>query len=343
MTFKSYILNKTLFLLLLTIISLSLLNHTYAKFGDDVNNGGGIAEKNILYAYTNMSNYLKICLDSSTCNLSSFEKDVVIKIFKSLKNEYMTKDQIIFVSEKEHPGTFILNGEMKIAKTGDDIGDHIYINTDLLYTKNSNNFYDAINLAQSVSILIHEFGHHHISSYDYDNLCTKLDLLGNKISMLLNKYISSSKLLPFSNDIMVMVFNEKTKNSFPQILIYVFNEVIDASAEFKDVLRCPYLTLPWIGRDISINSKKKPLGTTFHNIYWEVKKSRKLTIIGHLYNFCDQRSTFLTNNKKYNAHISFMLEDNKSIDTMKNMRYKKGSLTIKQIYDPWWKFLRLPF
>ena len=334
---------------LFIIILFSLFLSFSTNAGDEVNNGGGISESNIVVAYENLDRYINVCLSSPSCNLLQRERSLLKSILNSLDQEYKNKNQLKFLSEKENPGTFIINGEMKIAKTGSEIGSPLYFNSDLLYLKNHIGVYEGIHYSQAVSLLVHELGHHHPI---YESTEMNLYTLGNKVSQLLQRHSSVSKLSPYSDDIHVMVFNEKSKRSFPQIIIYAYGNLLDVSEEFKKNIACPLLTIPSPFEtvpDLNISYNRQPLGATFHNTSWVLTSkfykgyvAGRYTLKGNLSNYCKKESTFLTNNKKYSAQITFSIEATLDKSNKKVYRFKQGSLKIKQYYNPWWKNLKLP-
>lgn len=99
--------------------------------GDVMGNGGGLAEQNIMYAYRNIKSFIDICLDSNDCRLEKNEKVILQKIKNNMAREYRG-GQIVFKSERDEPGTFILDGEPKIAKTWLYIEAPIFIRPTLL-------------------------------------------------------------------------------------------------------------------------------------------------------------------------------------------------------------------
>ena len=349
---------------ILIILSALLLSSPLACFsGDEVNNAAGLAEANITYAYLNISGYADICLSTSSCSLSERERVILKKIKRSMPDEYSSKDQLEFLSERDNPGTFIIDGVVKIAKTGDDVGSPIQINQDLIYYKNRLGIDTAINLQRAIALLIHELGHHH----DEDNHLL-LDLLGIKVSMTASTAIHESSFFSHSDNIKIVVFNPKTKKSFPQILLYIHDEIIDASKVFKSALKCNFLAFPSvidILPDFAI-SFKKPKSAIFHNIHWprstklerlvrcppdfdkesleECRNSKHVHIQnfyikGNLTNLCEESSTLFNGNKNYKASIKFrtyvFLDKNQHL----KFKYYKKSIKVRQLWEPWWKIL----
>lgn len=98
----------------------------------------------------------------------------------------MPKEQpeVQFVSAKSRPGFFIIDGQQKIAKTGNHVGDPIFINEALLYPQSQTGPIQIIDVPLSAVILIHELGHHHDVKDD-----SKLDQIGNRLGNFL--YIHS--------------------------------------------------------------------------------------------------------------------------------------------------------
>ena len=61
--------SKNVFLIGVVIV-FSSLSSFGLRGGDLINNGGGLSEKTVLVAYTNLDKYLKLCLDSDYCKLN---------------------------------------------------------------------------------------------------------------------------------------------------------------------------------------------------------------------------------------------------------------------------------
>ena len=117
----------------LAIVSACVGLASLALAGDHINNGAGLAERNVLFAYANLEKYIGLCLDFPSCRITPYERGLLERIRNAMPTERAAPEQIRFLSEREHPGTFIIDGEMKIAKTGSQVGSAIYMNLDLLY------------------------------------------------------------------------------------------------------------------------------------------------------------------------------------------------------------------
>jgi len=320
------------------MIALSLTQPAFAG-RDDVNNGGGISEKNIVYGYQELPRFIDLCLNTESCQLSENELKVLSLIKGAYPQELKAAEAIKFASEKKQPGFFTIDGQVKIAKTGGKVGDPIYFNVDLLYPKNSQGQVEPFSIADGISHLIHELGHHHgITAH------TELDLLGVKVSLVLQRYIQTTPLLPHSHEVSAVAINDRSGKGFPQILLYVFGDVINVSAEFENTVKCSKVTVP-ISSDDTDDLKlgaTKPVGTIFHNVHWTEFKLKDdegdFAIKGNLSNFCRNDSRVNFNDNRYKALIKFDVEKNK--DGV--FKFKKGSLKVKQKFEPWWKIIKLP-
>ena len=93
-----------------------------AFMGDEVNNGGGLGEKNIILAYQKLGRYLDSCINSNACNIKDSEKNLLQKIAQDLPREYENKKQLVFKSGKKNPEIFTIDGEIKVAVTGNNVG-----------------------------------------------------------------------------------------------------------------------------------------------------------------------------------------------------------------------------
>lgn len=238
----------------------------FARGGDHINNGGGLAEKNVLLALMNLEKYIQTCLNVESCRVTDAERSLLQQIVATLPQERNFADLIRFGGEKEAKGWFIINGEVKLAKTGRTIGSPIYVNTDLLYSKNSAGVYEPLSLPQAVAMLVHEFGHHHGEVSH-----TVLDVLGLKVSSHLGRLIYSTPLLPLQDQVSLRVLNGvESTNVFPETLLYVSEEVLDLSATLKDRVRCAVVSLPFgIGPlDFTIPGDA-PKAVMLHNLHWK--------------------------------------------------------------------------
>ncbi len=148
--------------------------------------GGGIAENNILFAYWNLEKFIDLCRASPGCGLTGEEDLWLQRIRENLAQERLVKNQIVFRSGDKHPGFFVLEGLVRLARTGYRVGDVIYVNTDLLYPGVTVNMVGVpkygrpFDIPQAISMLVHELGHH-LGIKEH----TELDLLGSKVNSIM--------------------------------------------------------------------------------------------------------------------------------------------------------------
>jgi len=323
--------------LALTLFSTQL----WALGGDLVNNGGGIAEKNILYAYEKIDTYVVLCLKSTACKLDDQQKTILQQIYNGLSQEKQVNaqsPQIIFDSEKKNPGTFMIDGNVRVAKTGSTIGSPIYINVDLLYSKNDSGGYDAVTLPEAVAILVHEFGHHY-GNYTHE----ALDLIGVRVSLLMQQKLIMTPMLPWDSNISASVYNPNFGNSFPQVLLNIGKDVIDVSIAFANEVHCEVFTVPipiLPIPDLELITKT-PSSSLFYNIHWDGVKDKgdhlEVQIMGNVSNNCEYKNDVFLRNNNYQLTISFNI---KKVNGQ--YLYDPTSLSMNQFKNPWWKLIRLP-
>lgn len=321
--------------IIMSILILFTFNNSFA--GDHVNNGGGLAEQRMTYAYLNMTRYIDLCLSASDCLINKKQRAVLELIKKQVPDELKNKKQLKFISEKKVPGTFIINSELKIAKTGDEIGSPILINLDLIYSKDGT----PLSLARAIAILIHEFGHHNNSIIDASTDHTFLDLLGNKVALIYSDYKLVTPLSAARREVQISVFNPTHEKSFPNVILRVNNTMLDISKIVKEKLKCSRVILP-LG--VTIKSGK-PKSTKLHNLHWtkikEKSHSWNFKIVGNLSNFCNDHKSLTHFMKNFKLEIKFKAK--KKITNGKvELTLKKDSIEISQIYDPWIKFFYTP-
>ncbi len=322
------------------ILVLSLLVSFGARAGGDyVGNGGGLAEKNILFAYENVERYARLCLDFVSCRLTNAERVILADIVDAMKQERRVRDQVGFVSEKRRPGFFILDGEMKVAKTGSRIGSPIYINSDMIYAKNQFGVVQPMSIPSALAVLIHELGHH-VSRASHE----ALDLLGVKVSLFVQNRIQSTPVLPWDETISATIVQPSEMKSFPQILLNVGEEVLDLSKAFHDSVFCPKLTIPILilpFPDLQFGNER-PEGTLFHNVHWEKSEREGVagsyTILGNLTHVCPAEDHQPAGVNSFQMRIFFQT----TTDRKGKPKLIYQSIRLEQAYEPWYKMIRFP-
>jgi hypothetical protein len=176
--------------------------------------GAGIAEKNIVYAYLNLSTYMRICLSVPLCGLTPDEQNILSKIQASLSQELPADKAIVFKSEKESPGFFIIEGKERVAKTGFQVGVPIFVNLDLLYLKDIRDEGKPLSLSGAVALLVHELGHH---QGEKDHL--KLDILGSKMQALVQAQTVTFRGRGYFENIRMDIIDTEIANSVSQVVV----------------------------------------------------------------------------------------------------------------------------
>jgi len=214
----------TLFIGSITSITLSFAG------GDVAGNGGGIAEQNLAFAYTNLDRFLDICLHSNICELNKEETALTENIRAALKSEKTHEHQLIFDSEKKHPGTFLIDGLIRLAKTGDAIGSPIFINTDLLYIKDDSGEVKALDLPTAAAILTHELGHHQ-GTREHQ----LLDLLGSKVRRMLKQHTQTINIGKLEASLVQYELND-----LDQLIVSDGDVMTDLSEKVHAIAKCPF-------------------------------------------------------------------------------------------------------
>ena len=313
--------------------------------GNMVNNGDGLAEKNFAFAFARIDAFSRPCLKADSCKLTSVERDILTKILNGLPEEYKNPKLLQFASEKKTPGFFVIDGQLKVAKTGNNVGDIIYINIDLLYPRNASGQVEPMSVSDALAILIHEFGHHY-GVADH----AALDLLGTKVSLLFQHQIFSTPLLPQKSDISVQVINPDSLEQKPDVLLNVLGNLFEIGSEIQKKVYCSKVVLPLpIGNvpDIPVGAKI-PFSFRIHNLYWdkvdESSRALRFVIKSNLTIYCERGDTFKDAITKFKLRVGFEIAKNKSpkVDEPE-WKYDETSLSASQFYDPWWKVVNLPF
>jgi len=129
----------------------------------EVGNHAGLTENNFVLAYHNIKEYIYFTLVNKRDTLKPDQKNILTKIYNSLNLEKETRNQVVFLKASEHPGLFPPreDGTPGIAYTLRKIGAIIYINKEQLYPFNSSGVKTPLTISTVISVLVHEFGHHH--------------------------------------------------------------------------------------------------------------------------------------------------------------------------------------
>ncbi len=122
------------------------------------------------------------------CTVDPFEQNLA-KRLESVFRQNQEVVKIEFKSERENPGFFLLDGQVRIAKTDLHLGDVVFINTDIVEANNTE-------ISEALAILAHELGHH-IGVTDHQ----KLDQFGATIKEFSTRFqLNASEVLPGANN-----------------------------------------------------------------------------------------------------------------------------------------------
>lgn len=193
---------------------------------------------------------LNLCLQDHLCNLLTEEKALISSIQLSQDTENKLNAELIrFDSSKNNPNLFLKDGNTRIAVTGDNVGDSIFINLDLVYQNDKYGSPHPISLNQIIAILIHELGHHHgIKNH------SSLDQLGLKVGnyflakiqwIAINGSKDDPNQDPNTRPLQIFLANVNfpfttTAKTGLQNLIWIFDEykITDISDEISKLSQC---------------------------------------------------------------------------------------------------------
>lgn len=136
--------------------------------GEHVGNGGGLAESNFAFSKEHLKRTIFNCLQSTNCLTDKKQRAIAKRVYNAIH----PSTELRYVSEKNNPGFFFLDDNIRVAQTGLKPRSPIYINRDLIYDRLGR----ALGLSQTTAILFHEFGHH-AKIHDHDIL----DHIGAKV------------------------------------------------------------------------------------------------------------------------------------------------------------------
>lgn len=154
------------FTLIITFLITNILTSPAFSRGDEVGNGSGLYENRTSYVFNSLDQFISQALIYG--ELNSFDTDFLQNIivnFKAISKE----TKITFKKEDE---SFLIDGEYRIAMTGEDLSSKIIFNIDKLY------LIPPIELTQTlISILVHELGH---KTGEHNHFY--LDYIGGKVA-----------------------------------------------------------------------------------------------------------------------------------------------------------------
>ena len=294
--------------------------------GDLVNNGGGLAEKIMLFTFEKMDSYLTTCLSSVSCQLDAKQTVVLKSIINGLPSEKLNPNLLQFVSEARYPGFFMINSEIKVAKTGSQPGSPIYINTDMLYTVDYSGFKVPIGMPEMLAILIHELGHHYgPESHEF------LDLLGVRVGMFIAQQSYITPELPWLRDVSISVINvSKDAIGFPEMVLFLGDESVNLSEEIKKQGACLFKHYP--AADLEI---MRPVGTYIYNLHWATARpgggSPELTMVANVTHWCRYATQYKVQRQEHAVMLRLGIAS-------KGQGYELKRLSIQQqdgnIYTP---------
>jgi hypothetical protein len=154
------------------------------------NGGNGVCETKSMQAFRVAARIVDDALMGCSASFSPcfaggvdpderWDKNVAVEVAYN----FITKTERVnleFKSERDNPGFFFLDGQVRIAKTGSNLGDVIYINTDMAEANN-------VDISEAIAVLAHELAHH-IGIEDHQ----RLDRFGAKLVAYLNKFKNSA-------------------------------------------------------------------------------------------------------------------------------------------------------
>jgi hypothetical protein len=138
------------------LLLFSVLVGRPARAGNEVVNGGGLAEQNFAYALAALQPLYEICFLASSCLTTPDQRSILKGILESLPAERATPSLLRFETGTRR---FHRDGQVRIAVTGSTVGSPIYINRDMIYHSKRGKSV-ALSVGEAIGILTHELGHH---------------------------------------------------------------------------------------------------------------------------------------------------------------------------------------
>jgi hypothetical protein len=231
----------------------------YGAGGSIAGNGGGLAEKNMVFAFENLGEFIHFCLLSSECHVTEEERSLLLKIRSSLPKEKSNSHLLNFYDGKDS-AFFKIDDVVRVAKTGDHVGDSIYVNPHLLYDHDAQGIEHALGIPMATSVLIHELGHHH-GIKDH----VALDAVGTKVQLVLLKNIERSEFWNGQGAVITLQMNSVRSDEgkdhldkFDQLILENSQELSSLTDSVVKNIHCP--------KNLE---NQKPTGLRIYNLHGE--------------------------------------------------------------------------
>ncbi len=205
-----------------------------ATGGDEVTNGGGVAEKNAVFVFLNMSHFLAVCSKSELCAVGAEEKDLIARIQTALVDRPPQADQLVFISERQKPGTFKADGRshgvVRSAVTRGRIGAPIWLNVDHLYQEGKSGALVPLDMPTLASLLLDELAHHVEPRFSDPVEHAKLDALCGRFRGVLGRYVQQLSGWPKWNGITVALLEDPELLVSDGVSTHSFTSLVAAEA-----------------------------------------------------------------------------------------------------------------
>jgi hypothetical protein len=127
---------------------ISIFSTSAFSRGDEVGNGSGLYENRTGYIFNSLDQFIGQALIHG--ELNSFDTDFL----NTILNNFKTIAKETKISFKAEDPSFLIDGEYRVAMTGENLNSKIIFNIDKLY------LIPPMELTQTlISILVHELGH----------------------------------------------------------------------------------------------------------------------------------------------------------------------------------------
>jgi hypothetical protein len=174
--------------------------------GQETQNGGGAAEQTFAYALTVLKPLYQMCLAVDDCVKVKEQRAILQKIHDSMDQELASPALLRFAATWWPE--FMRDGQVRVAVTGSKVGDTIYLNRDLIYSRRGTALI-PYSVSEALSLLTHELGHHQ-GEKDHE----LLDMLGANVRAFFDQSKETLVLDLFANrfassDIRLNVFHTR--------------------------------------------------------------------------------------------------------------------------------------
>lgn len=138
----------------IVLVSIAMLLSTFSIADHTVDNGGGIAEQNTLYALKNVDHVIQFCIASpNSCFSGQTHRQALEKVLSHLPSLVNQSEYLSFKTEVEDP-RLVQDGQRQWFVTHPTPGSPVIVNRDMIYRSSGTGFSIPYTLGEAFSLVM---------------------------------------------------------------------------------------------------------------------------------------------------------------------------------------------